>query len=301
MIASKLPRRVAAPACLAALCFLALPAHGAPKGDSVTAAAAGTRLTIPVTINGNGPYPFVLDTGSDRTVISAELAALLKLPPGPNVTLHDVINTESNATVVIEKLAFDHKELAGLHAPVLPMAGLGALGMLGLDGLHNEHVVMDFHDATVTTGPSRQADDGPDSSAVIVQGRRRFGQLILVDAQSHGEAIFVILDSGAEGTVGNSALRALVAGEATRTGRMLHTQIVSATGKRADVEPDSISEIQLGSIVIRHVPIDFADLRIFDYLRIGNRPAMMLGMDVLRYFKRVSVDFRLGEALFVTR
>jgi hypothetical protein len=296
MIANRLTACVYAFASL-----LALAAQGAQTGNSVAPIGSGSRLTIPVTINGTGPYPFVLDTGSDRTVISTELAALLKLPPGPDVMLHDVINTGSNATVLIDRLGFDHTELAGVRAPVLPVAGLGAPGMLGLDGLHNEHVVMDFHAATVTTGPSRQADDGPDFNAVIVQGRRRFGQLILVDAQSHGESIYVILDSGAEGSIGNSALRALVAADGARSRGVLRTQIVSATGKRAEVEPDSISEIQLGSIIIRNVPIDFADLRIFDYLKIGDKPAMMLGMDVLRYFRRVSVDFRLGEAVFVTR
>jgi predicted aspartyl protease len=275
--------------------------HAAQTAASVAAVGPGPRLTIPVTINGTGPYPFVLDTGSDRTVISTELATLLKLPPGPNVSLHDIIGTDSRATVVIEKLAFGHKQLTGVRAPSLAVAGLGAPGMLGLDALHNEHVVMDFQSATVTTGPSHEADDGTDPNAVIVRGRRRFGQLILVDAQSHGEAIFVILDSGAEGTVGNSALRALVAAESTRIKPVLPAQIVSATGRHTEVETDSMSEIQLGSIIIRNVPIDFADLRIFDYLKIGNKPAMMLGMDVLRHFQRVSVDFRLGEALFVAR
>jgi hypothetical protein len=96
-------------------------------------------------------------------------------------------------------------------------------------------------------------------------------------------------------------LRALVAAESTRIKPVLPAQIVSATGRHTEVETDSMSEIQLGSIIIRNVPIDFADLRIFDYLKIGNKPAMMLGMDVLRHFQRVSVDFRLGEALFVAR
>jgi hypothetical protein len=287
-----------ASAALAALC-LASPTYAAQTATSVAAIGPDPRLTIPVTINGTGPYPFILDTGSDRTVISTELAALLKLPPGPTVSLHDIIGADSRATVVIDKLAFDHKELAGVRAPSLAVAGLGAPGMLGLDALHNEHVVMDFDAATVTTGPSHQADDEADANAVIVQGRRRFGQLILVDAQSHGEAIFVILDSGAEGTIGNSALRALVSAENARTKPVRPTQIISATGRHTEVESDSISEIQLGSIIIRNVPIDFADLRIFDYLRIAKRPAMMLGMDVLRHFQRVSVDFRLGEALFV--
>jgi len=160
---------------------------------------------------------------------------------------------------------------------------------------------MDFNAATVTTGPSRQRDDGWEANAVIVQGRRRFGQLILVDAESHGEPIFVILDSGAEATIGNTALRALVASEGSRTRRIQPTSILSVTGRSTQAENDSMSEIMLGGITIRNVPIEFADLRIFDYLRIGDRPAMLLGMDVLRHFHRVSVDFRLGEALFVTK
>ena len=276
-------------------------AEAAAPGVSVVAIGTGSRLTIPVMINGSGPYAFVLDTGSDRTVISSELAAILKLPAGPVVSLHDVAGNDMTATVLIDRLAFDHKEIAGIHAPVLAMAGIGAPGMLGLDGLRNEHVEMDFRAATVTTGPSRKSEDGGDFSGVVVEGKRRFGQLVLVDAQSHGEPIFVILDSGAEETVGNGALRALVAAESTRTKRLEPTAIVSVTGRRTEAEYDSMSEIQLGGITIRNVPIDFADLRIFDYLRIGNRPAMLLGMDVLRHFHRVSVDFRRGEALFVTR
>jgi predicted aspartyl protease len=281
-------------------CVSTPPALAAATGVSVVRMGSDARLTIPVMINGSGPYPFVLDTGSDRTVISSELAALLKLPPGPAVSLHDVAGTDTTATVLIDRLAFDHKEIARVHAPVLGMAGLGAPGMLGLDGLHNEHVVMDFKAATVTTGPSGRADEGADINAVIVEGKRRFGQLVLVDAASHGEPIFVILDSGAEATIGNSALRALVAAERPRGKRLAPASILSVTGRSTQAEYDSISEIQLGGITIRNVPIEFADLRIFDYLHIGNRPAMLLGMDVLRHFHSVSVDFRMGEAVFVT-
>jgi predicted aspartyl protease len=301
MIAS---RRPACVLFLYAIVLAALrmpPACAAATGVSVVVIGAGSRLTIPVMINGTGPYPFVLDTGSDRTVISSELAASLKLPAGPAVSLHDVAGTDTTATVLIDRLAFDHKEIASVHAPVLATAGLGAPGMLGLDGVHNEHVVMDFNAARVTIGPSRQANEAADASAIIVEGKRRFGQLILVDAESHGEPIFVILDSGAEETIGNTALRALVAEESPRTRRLQPTSILSVTGRKTVAEYDSISEIQLGGITIRNVPIDFADLSIFNYLGIGNQPAMLLGMDVLRHFRSVSVDFRRGEALFVTR
>ena len=47
-----------------------------------------TRMTLPVKIDGQGPFAFIIDTGADRTVISAELAARLNLPRGAPVTLH---------------------------------------------------------------------------------------------------------------------------------------------------------------------------------------------------------------------
>ena len=36
--------------------------------------AKGDRLTVPVSIDGKGPYRFLVDTGAERTVISEELA-----------------------------------------------------------------------------------------------------------------------------------------------------------------------------------------------------------------------------------
>jgi hypothetical protein len=290
--------RVLAGAVLAMVGLVGVFAQAAPPAKPANGFVPDSRLTIPVLINGTGPYPFIVDTGSDRTVISAELASSLKLPPGPHVTLHDISSVSDIATVAIDRLSFGSRDMVDLHAPVLAMAGLGAAGMLGLDGLHNQHIVMDFRAATVTAGPSHREED---FNAVIVEGRRRFGQLILVDAQSHGEPIYVILDSGGEATIGNSALRTLIANGDARTARPPTAQIVSATGHHTETEIDTISEIRLDSIIIRNVPIDFADLHIFDYLRIGNRPAMLLGMDVLRHFWRVSVDFRLGEAVFLAQ
>src|ERR1700750_2378965 len=37
-------------------------------------------IVVPVTIGGTGPYRFVIDTGSSRTVISSRLSAALRAP-----------------------------------------------------------------------------------------------------------------------------------------------------------------------------------------------------------------------------
>ena len=87
MIASRRRRHVL---CLAFVFTVPRTAEAAAPGVSVVAIGPDPRLTIPVMINGSGPYPFVLDTGSDRTVISSELAAILKLPAGRGAFCHKI-------------------------------------------------------------------------------------------------------------------------------------------------------------------------------------------------------------------
>ncbi|MEG3153259.1 aspartyl protease family protein, partial [Sphingomonas sp. ZT3P38] len=52
---------------------------------AVTEEASGTlalgalanRMTVPVSINGSAPHPFIIDTGADRSAISRQLAGSL--------------------------------------------------------------------------------------------------------------------------------------------------------------------------------------------------------------------------------
>ena len=67
---------------------------GAPAGQTPAVGEVATgldralRMTVPVMINGQGPFDFVVDTGADRTVISEELAKQLNLPQTGTATLH---------------------------------------------------------------------------------------------------------------------------------------------------------------------------------------------------------------------
>src|SRR5881275_935371 len=48
------------------------------------------RMTVPVRVSGTGPYRFLVDTGADRTAISRELAARLRLVAGDSAELHSI-------------------------------------------------------------------------------------------------------------------------------------------------------------------------------------------------------------------
>jgi hypothetical protein len=52
-----------------------------------------------------------------------------------------------------------------------------------------------------------------------------------------------------------------------------------------------VKRIRLGGIDINDMPVAFADVHPFAKLGLTDKPAVLLGMDALRLFDRVSVDF----------
>ena len=276
-----------------------MPQHSTGAEALVASQDLSTRLTIQVMVNGQGPYPFVVDTGANRSVISRELSAMLKLPQGLPITVDDALGTATVASVTIDRLDFGSREIRGINAPELAAADLGADGLLGIDSLRGQHVLMDFRARKFLIGPASEEIDDFAASTVVV-GRRRFGQLVLMDAESQSRPIFVILDSGAQNTIGNSALHRLMTFGAGHPSKLPLGTLISVTGNRTTAELDQMPEIKLGGVTIRNAPIAYADLHTFTQFHLDDEPALLLGMDILHLFRRVSVDFRRHEAVFVT-
>ena len=260
---------------------------------------AASRLTVSVMVDGKGPFDFVIDTGSDRTVISQELASRLELPKGPDVMLHGSAGVEQIETAVISRLSIGNRVVAAIDAPVLAAANLGADGMLGIDSLRHEHIVMDFKNKTLSATPSSSADTEP--FTIVVRGRSKFGQLILVDAQVRGRKVYVIVDSGAQNTIGNQALQRLLTIRGAPPGAQALAEEISVTGRRSTAEIQSVAEMHIGALTIKNMRLAFADLHTFDRYGLSDKPAMLLGMDVLSLCDRVTVDFDRREATFTLR
>jgi predicted aspartyl protease len=248
------------------------------------------RMTVPVSVSGTGPYPFVVDTGAERTVIARELAARLALNQGGPVKVDSMTEISDIATAIIPALEVGGNRLRGIHAPELDRRNLGAEGMLGLDALQSERVSFDFRRKLMTIVPSRRIEEHWDGDAIVVTGKRIYGQLVLVDASVDGQKVWVIIDTGAQISVGNLALRR----QLERRRRLPEThpvQMLSITGGHMIADATLIKSIRLGGVNIQNLPIAFADVHPFRKLQLMDRPAILLGMDALRLFDRVSVDF----------
>jgi predicted aspartyl protease len=248
------------------------------------------RMTVPVSLGGRGPYPFIVDTGSERTVISRELAATLQLSSAGTARVHSMTEVSDIPTVSLPALGVGGQQVRGIRAPALERRNLGAEGMLGVDSLQSRRVSFDFARQLMTVVPSRRAPEHWAGDAIVVTARNRFGHLVLVDASVEGQKVWVIVDTGAEATVGNTALLR----QLQKKGKLkplAPIQMISVTGGRITADQSLVKHLRLGGIDINDLPVAFSDVHPFRQLGLMDRPALLLGMDALRLFERVSVDF----------
>ncbi|QPQ55215.1 aspartyl protease family protein [Allosphingosinicella flava] len=259
-----------------------------------------SRLTVPVRVDGQGPFNFVIDTGAERTVIGSSLAEKLRLAPGRGVTMHSMSGVDFVPTVIIPRLSVsDRKTVTGIQAPALKEAHLGAVGMLGVDSLQAQRVTFDFKNSRMTVMPSKEARKKRYGNAIVVTARSRFGRLVLVDAKLDGQKVWVVIDTGSEVSVGNSVLRARLE-KRKRLKETEPVEMVSVTGERVMADYTRADELVLSGVTVKDMPIAFADVAPFEKLELTERPALLLGMDALRAFSTVSVDFAERKVRFIT-
>ena len=277
---------------------------GAIDGETVTDEVAinsdsTRRMTVDVSVGGHGPYRFLVDTGSERTIISRQLARRLQLESGKNTVLHSVIGVNDVRTVNIPKLRVSNKTMSVTNAPALEAANIGADGMLGIDSLRAQKVLFDFKAGTMAITPSSRSAESYDKDTIVVRARARKGRLVFTHAHVDGQEVTVIIDTGSQVSIGNLALeRAMVKRRIWLAPEPLTIQ--SVTGETMVANVTILKELQLGASVGLHkLPVAFATAHIFRKLDLEKKPALLLGMNAMRAFDRISIDFASKKVRFV--
>lgn len=259
-----------------------------------------TRVGAAVTINGRGPFTFVIDTGAGATAVSDAVAEQLRLPDLDPVLIHGITTATVTRSVGVDRLLLSGLAFRNLRCPVLPRDQLGADGLLGLDvlgrfrlgfdvvrrtaslSLRGVRIVMG---GTMSTG-SRLQRDG------IRAARGRFGQLILTQTVVEGQPAAAFIDSGAQYSIGNNALRRAISARRRTGGRLARTvPLYGVTGQSLQADLLRVDDIRLGGSRLGSTPLLFADLHCFETMELADRPALLVGADLLGRFREVTMDF----------
>lgn len=252
------------------------------------------RLTVPVTIMGQGPYRFMIDTGAQATVLSRDLANSLELFDRQTATLIAMASTREVETTRVSDVMLGSRQFSIETAPVLETANIGgADGILGLDSLQHQRVLFDFENSLLAVADA-DALGGNSGFEIVVRARRRLGQLVIHRARIEGISVAVIIDTGAQGSVGNPHLQRRL----RRARGSEDTVMTDVNGVQISGQTRIVSALELGRAAISDFALTFAASPTFAHLGLDDEPAMVLGMNELQMFKRVAIDFSSHQVLF---
>ena len=252
------------------------------------------RLTVPVTIDGQGPFRFFIDTGAQATVVTRVVTDALALEPSGRALLVAMGSTETVDTVELDGLEFADRVFNGMVAPLLDGHHIGADGILGLDSLQDLRVAMDFREDRIAVADAEQLG-GNRGYEIIVRARNKLGQMIITDARVNGIRTAVIIDTGAQHSFGNPALLKRLS---RRKGERDELFISDVNGVHLSSDLAYAREIVIGGVTIKRAPIGFADSPAFHALGYTDKPALILGLRNLSMFERVAIDFSSRTVLF---
>lgn len=255
------------------------------------------RMTVQVNIGEFGPFDFMIDTGSERTVLSRSIAGKLALEPAEGAVVMGVAGIKAVETVYVPDLTLGKQNYGEVVAPLLEGFHIGADGILGLDGLQDQRILFDFARNVIeveNVGTPSKASE----YEIVVKARKRSGQLIFTDARIEGKRVEVIIDTGAQMSIGNLALQKALGRKKSIASTTQPTSLMSVTGQTMTADAAIASNFRIGDMTISNMALVFADSPPFEEFGLKDRPALLLGMETLRYLNRMAIDFKNRKVHF---
>jgi predicted aspartyl protease len=251
------------------------------------------RLTVPVRLNGNGPFEFIVDTGADGTVIADDLVNAAGLTRGAPALVHGVTRTMVTDTAVVSRLLLGTIERRDLVVPALPRQVLEADGYLGLDVIDGHRVTFDFKNKVLTVGAPRSRFAigwrGDHEERVAAHGAS--GHLRFVNCLVDGVRAAAFIDTGAQISACNSSLLHALMRRKSTQGTSGTIDLSGVTGGKIEGTVTSVDKIQLESLILSQCALVVADFEVFKIWGLSRTPALLIGMNLLRSFAKVSIDY----------
>ena len=252
------------------------------------------RIWVPVLINGRGPFRLVLDTGASQSAVNADVAAALgiALPTTDTVLLSGATGSRVVSAIPVNSVVVGDVDLRDKRLPIVNDPLGGADGVMGTEGLLDKRIRVDFGQDRISVRHSHR-ERAPEGFLVIPVDIKD-GLLVVEDAMVSGIPARVIIDTGAQGTIANEALRRTL----RRRLRPEGIRPSQVTGVTSDVQSGDtlvIPEMVLGQMRISPFEVTIGDLYIFQRWRMTRSATIILGMDVLGLVDTLIIDFDRRE------
>ena len=262
------------------------------------------RVSTDVFVNGEGPFSFVVDTASSRTMLFEHLSRRLGLKPSePGLLKVYAMNNIGTATPVKPReLRLANERLTGLTLGVLPDdvhppdGELSADGILGMDALSGYFLAMD-HDTLrlkLMDPADPEADtyrQWPYETLTPYLAKDVDVTLWWLNAKFGGKPVTALLDMGSGITMINwNAAEKLGIHQAKFAKEKIPQDLRDALGTLEPVVTVKGLTIALGR---REFPVEtviVANAAVFRYFGLDGKPAAIIGPALLRT-NSLAIDF----------
>ena len=258
------------------------------------------RVVVATTVNGKGPFRFIVDTGATHSTITPDLVRALGLKSAeiPSFLLNGITGTAEVSAVTLSKLQTGDLISDGVLVPVVwgPIMD-GADGIFGAAGLTEKSLSVDFeHNRVEISGGVQPAVR---AQALRIHALRVAQGLLVLAIRVGAVPVLAVIDTGSERTLGNLALRDALH---TRRRHGIVAEVTSVYGATAQAEPGEIwraPTISIESMRIDDVEVVYGDFHVFKVWDMQDKPAMIIGMDVLGTVSSLGIDFK-NQVIYLT-
>jgi predicted aspartyl protease len=250
------------------------------------------RIWAPVLINGKGPFRLVLDTGANHSAIIPSTAVALGSPDASSTA----VVTGFTGSAVVPTISVDRMEVGDIllgptRLPIVADVFGGAQGVLGNEGLAGKRIFADFEHDRLEIASSR--GEAAHVGFSVVMFKVVEGGLPIAEVRVGGVRCKAIIDTGAQGTIGNLPLKEALRRHPPRDAKK--TEVVGVTLDVQSGENVAAPQIEMGGLTINGVHIVFGDMYLFQHYHLTDKPVLLLGMDLLGSFDTLIVDYRMKE------
>lgn len=251
------------------------------------------RVWAPVVINGRGPYRLVLDTGANHSAVIAQVANSLGIPLAEATTIRvtGVTGAAIVPTISVKRMEVGDLSVDSTLLPVVADVFGGAQGVLGTEGLADKRVLIDFGRDRVVIMRSHGTVNEWGLTTLPLRALR--DNLLALDVRVGGIRAKAIIDTGAQVSIGNTALRAALARRGMKDAVKEEIEGVTLDIARGDMM--RAPPIEAGPIRFDGVSVTYGDMYIFDRWQLTREPTLVLGMDVLGTVDVLVIDYRLRQ------
>lgn len=252
------------------------------------------RMVAGVTVNGRGPYRFIVDTGANRSVLSTALAEELGLTSNGTGEVHSVHGVTTAPLVRISTLQYGDMNLQNEELPLLGGQVLaGEAGLLGVDGMRDLRLRLDFEHHCIEITPSRGARRL--RGWAQIRGELHFGHLVVVRGTINGLHVNLLVDTGSDSSLANTALRDALNARVRHDRAQVDYAIAYTAGEPVILENSILlPRFNMGELEVRNVTAYVGDFHIFQLWNLLDEPTLLIGMDVLTQARGLAIDYGRG-------